>query len=456
MFKMFKKVILCTFLLGTLQLTAMQENVENTKLLLEDLNNTEPKNIKFLVENGADVNIKNKHGARPLHWACFNNNVEMIKFLVEKGADVNVKNGFGEPPLYWACFNDNVEAVKFLVENGADVNIKDGFGETPLHWACFNNNVEMVKFLVENGADVTVKCEYGKPPLSKTTDQKIRSYLTMLDLIKTFEKELNNFQKTEDGYLSKPTTLTIPRTHYLFDHNKGAYRTAEEKSEVYRKDDFFGNAFLRSVRTGAEMFNQMAIEVADHGKDYKQISPKSLDDIVDLINFFVFAAIKKGEDKFKIRNLALNIKENENNTNMLLGFFKAYGAITTNGLVQKSSHGEWFSIHLAEQEEGYRYLLYGLDAFKSIGLNGLDAYTLQIRPHAKKQGRPATWDNHDNEITLGQEELWEAAKIVLANKPSGAPSSFNPEITGEAKNMSEKSPIGKKTDLFTTENGDEN
>ncbi|MCL5436394.1 MAG: hypothetical protein M1549_00765 [Candidatus Dependentiae bacterium] len=283
----------------------------------------------------------------------------------------------------------------------------------------------------------------------------------ILDIVKAFEKELNNFQNAEVGFLSTPTTLAIPRTHYLFDHNKGTYRTEEEKSEPYCQDDLFCNAFLRSVRAGAEMFEQMTMEVARHGEAYKQISPKSLDDILDLINFFVFAAIKKDRNKFKIRNLALNIIEvNKNNTNMLLGFFQAYEMIAQKrgkGLFQKSSHGDWFSIHLAEQEGGYRYLLYGLDAFKSIGIHKLNAYTLQIRPHTKKQGRPGNWNNHDNEINLDQEELRKAAQILPANKPykAGALSEYVSEITADAENMLEHLVMGEKGKL-STKNEDEN
>lgn len=58
--------------------------------------------VKILIENGADVNLKDKRGSTPLYWAAFRNNFEIAKMLLEKGADVNIKNNDGATPRDFA------------------------------------------------------------------------------------------------------------------------------------------------------------------------------------------------------------------------------------------------------------------------------------------------------------------------------------------------------------------
>jgi ankyrin repeat protein len=42
---------------------------------------------EFLIEHGADVTARDKHGSTPLHQASLSGNAELANFLVEHGAD---------------------------------------------------------------------------------------------------------------------------------------------------------------------------------------------------------------------------------------------------------------------------------------------------------------------------------------------------------------------------------
>ena len=46
----------------------------------------------MLVQNGADVNAKNKNGSTPLIWASCNGLTDICGMLVQNGADVNAKS----------------------------------------------------------------------------------------------------------------------------------------------------------------------------------------------------------------------------------------------------------------------------------------------------------------------------------------------------------------------------
>lgn len=48
------------------------------------------------------------------------NNIDMVKLLLENGADVNLKDRHGNDALWKAIINYNFEIVKLLVESGAD------------------------------------------------------------------------------------------------------------------------------------------------------------------------------------------------------------------------------------------------------------------------------------------------------------------------------------------------
>lgn len=69
--------------------------------------------------------------AYPLHYAA-NSRADIIQLLIDQGADVNVRDGKGKTPLHCAAVTANLECMRTLLENGADANLMDGDGNTPL------------------------------------------------------------------------------------------------------------------------------------------------------------------------------------------------------------------------------------------------------------------------------------------------------------------------------------
>jgi hypothetical protein len=84
----------------------------------------QPSVVKFLIDNGADVNGVDDNGDTPLHIALKANRPDLVKFdlvklLVESGADVKALD------LYLALKANRPDLVKLFVESGADVNALD-------------------------------------------------------------------------------------------------------------------------------------------------------------------------------------------------------------------------------------------------------------------------------------------------------------------------------------------
>jgi ankyrin repeat protein len=111
--------------------------------------------VKKLVEKkGADVNyvrrINSAFFIPVVMQAVMDNSTEIATYLIDKGADVNVKDGFKMTCLMWAANNGNVELVKLLLKKGADKNATDDQGMTALKAAKDKGHNEIVRLLEEN------------------------------------------------------------------------------------------------------------------------------------------------------------------------------------------------------------------------------------------------------------------------------------------------------------------
>lgn len=112
---------------------------------------------KVLVSAGTDVNAKNILGQTALIGASLRGTPKLVEFLIEKGADVNVREfSNGHTPLHLAVGNCNIKVVEMLLAAGADVNARDNSGDTPLalsnRFEQTDDRREIAKLLAEHGA----------------------------------------------------------------------------------------------------------------------------------------------------------------------------------------------------------------------------------------------------------------------------------------------------------------
>jgi len=128
---------------------------------------------KLLIAKGADVNAKLEDGATPLHVVLSLGKKDVVKdvaaLLIAKGADVNAKNRNGETPLLDAAYFGNSEIAELLIAKGADVDAKSTrrsiSGITPLYTACSRGHKGVAEVLIAKGADVNIKDSNGQTPL---------------------------------------------------------------------------------------------------------------------------------------------------------------------------------------------------------------------------------------------------------------------------------------------------
>jgi ankyrin repeat protein len=93
--------------------------------------------VKYLIQKGADINCRfHIHGYTPLSQVISEqgdyrefsvietDKLERIKFLVDNGANINCISNSGTSLLMQVCSKNYVKIAQFLLERGADINYK--------------------------------------------------------------------------------------------------------------------------------------------------------------------------------------------------------------------------------------------------------------------------------------------------------------------------------------------
>ena len=104
-------------------------------------------------------------GMTLLYVACMRNRAYAASFLLDHGADANVRDRRGDTPLHIACYYGNHGVARLLLEHGAEVDASDTDGWTPLHNACFDGHAATVRLLLDHGADPDARNDEGEAPL---------------------------------------------------------------------------------------------------------------------------------------------------------------------------------------------------------------------------------------------------------------------------------------------------
>ena len=105
--------------------------------------------IELLLNSGVNVNVKDKFGGTPLHYACDKNDLEVVKKIVESGANINSKNNEWETPLYVASVSglrdenrDVYKLLEFLLDKNANVRAETLDGYTALNPPTFSKGMK--------------------------------------------------------------------------------------------------------------------------------------------------------------------------------------------------------------------------------------------------------------------------------------------------------------------------
>jgi len=110
---------------------------------------------KELIARGASAMARTKHSlATPLDLACGNKFSKLIRWLIEQGCNVNQADATGQTALHRAAAQGDLNLVKILVEEGhANVSIADNASYTALDIADKHNMCDVAVYLFEKGTE---------------------------------------------------------------------------------------------------------------------------------------------------------------------------------------------------------------------------------------------------------------------------------------------------------------
>ena len=99
------------------------------------------------------VDARDANGNTALIIAISRSDENWTGFLLNKGADPNLKGKGGDTPLIAAARVDFLEAAQWLLGLGAKVDEDNKMGETPLIVAVQRRDAPLVKLLLDHGAN---------------------------------------------------------------------------------------------------------------------------------------------------------------------------------------------------------------------------------------------------------------------------------------------------------------
>lgn len=125
-------------------------------------------------------------GDTGLHIAVARDDALWVRFLLQRGADPNIRNKRGITPLQLATQRGFIEGVEELIKKGASINISDQTGETPLIAAVHARNVGLVRLLLDKGGD---------PDRNDNSGRSARDYMELMSGNSLMKQEFINADK---------------------------------------------------------------------------------------------------------------------------------------------------------------------------------------------------------------------------------------------------------------------
>jgi ankyrin repeat protein len=146
--------------------------------------------IRYLVENGADVNLPSSHALSIANISFDENDdadkreaFEIFRYLQGQGSllEANAEGGFDDS-LYEYASSGNIYIVEYLIENEYfEINHQRAGGFSALMGAARGGNADIVEYLLAHGADVNIQQNQGMTALAFAKEEGYADIVQMLE-----------------------------------------------------------------------------------------------------------------------------------------------------------------------------------------------------------------------------------------------------------------------------------
>ncbi|MCP9611114.1 ankyrin repeat domain-containing protein [Coprobacter tertius] len=156
--------------------------------------------MKAMLESGTDINAQDSAGCSFLWHAAENDNYKLVKYLIEQGADVNLANHNNRFPIDVAgssCFD-------LLIAGGAKQGVQTDYFR--LFDAVRNGEIDIVEELVHKGVDVNHSIG-GDYAINTQGDVSTETHLEILDIL--LKAGANIGVRNRSGYSILPDKAAV-------------------------------------------------------------------------------------------------------------------------------------------------------------------------------------------------------------------------------------------------------
>lgn len=110
--------------------------------------------VKQALDQGANIEQRDKRQRTPLMAATNANQIEVARLLIDSGADVNARDSIEDSPYLYAGARGLQEILVMTLSHGADLKSLNRYGGTALIPAAERGHVETVQTLIDAGIEV--------------------------------------------------------------------------------------------------------------------------------------------------------------------------------------------------------------------------------------------------------------------------------------------------------------
>ncbi|MGB4268281.1 MAG: ankyrin repeat domain-containing protein, partial [Spirochaetota bacterium] len=207
--------------------------------------------ISLFLKNGADIHKVDELGQNCLFKTY---NIDTIRYLIENGANVNQAEIYGTLPVFNVTWN--YDLAKLYIESGSDIYHKDMNGRTVLFYALSDDNYKLIQYLIKKD-DGIVKDEDNDGYNTLIWYSALgKGDLRVLKLLLECGLEINGQNKK--GLNALIVSIINVKFHkkekYLLSNNIRYIKLLIERGiDVNHKDDYGNTALHCAIRVEREI-----------------------------------------------------------------------------------------------------------------------------------------------------------------------------------------------------------
>ncbi len=234
--------------------------------------------VTQLIEHGAKINLKEKHGFSALMLAELMEYKAIKDKLVEHGAiadtqvDYNKKGTSDMTLLMSAIASKKWALVNKLIDNGVDIHVKNKYDQTAFHYAVLYGQTKIAQKLIDHVAKINEGNNHGDTPLMQAAQC---GYLDLFDLVlknnANFEAK-NNFGQTVLDILSNSFMYNPNPEKNILDKEM-IFKLIDADANIHEKDNS-NRTPLQKVESSPELHDAMLARATQ--KEQKTLENKRL------------------------------------------------------------------------------------------------------------------------------------------------------------------------------------